>query len=907
MANNPLNSNEVRFWLRFNSLNNPNWYQIVEPIGFDGAEFVIEQEPKRFARSIRYGAIDKLKFVDNYWSIETLTTPQQYNPLGNVDNHYDSGVYWLLYIYNQFGFEMDVEFKITIGNTDFVIYSLDANDKDLTDRYTYFQCKLIDNSKTMDYKRRMDDKLNAFGTKDIFENTITPIQSFNYLKKAVAVGDASELTTPQALSLNTVLYGLDAYVYQPCLQTNVFGIDNTLSSFEASTYQPDTSDVPLSVQLIQERTIIKAKKRYVNIKVDITGLNYQAFINTGFFANHRLRIAYGNTPISDWTTHDFFSTSATAFTLTNQSYSFTVPFLEIGQKIWLYFSTTSPVGLPSPTPITSMFIGIADTMKINITATGTSLNSVIKAVRYSDLLKQYNKMVWNLPYFAPNFNVGGKHYNQAVFNKEMVSQKTDNLYFTGKELIENTFDEVGCDTEISDQEFFIGEYPDYYTNDEIFVGSVLPSEEFSVDTNDRFACNKSIYNYTNFAQDRDLTGTNLAIHTQSEFKLQNTKVENSFDKKIDFIRDPFEIQNIVDLEIKKPTTSTEQDFKKCVEDMVQLPPASFNIISAVLLLRVNNGVLEVLNRDSEGDSNNFVVNWLTTGMALGQTAEVLNGGSAGIYNITSITNSVLSLTPTFAFTPIPSGDYFIQIKHFYSGVLWQTRVNEGFSYSANLPDGFGNKFYTIKRNLLNYWSKYIATMLLGSKKDIINAFFKSNGIAETQLTTESAPIIENAPITYASLPTPILTQNLINLTVVSEFSEQIALLSTYQTGFPSRLTSPRRKGFGRFLDIKGNVIFGYIQKSAFNISTNQFTVTIEERYEPSLATVTVNGSTITVNDRTYQLSGNLDWFKTENDFIKFFDINNKPISNFYRFDFVNLNGVTYTSIGDLIMALNALI
>jgi len=149
MANNPLDTNALTFWLRFNSLGHTNWYQINEPIGFDGAKFQTEQEPKRFARQIRYCAIDKIKFIDAYGL--PIETPQIVNPLGDEQYYLDYGLQWLLYIYNEYGFEMDVEFKIMNENLDFQIYSLDANDKDITDGYTYFQCKLIDNSKVADF------------------------------------------------------------------------------------------------------------------------------------------------------------------------------------------------------------------------------------------------------------------------------------------------------------------------------------------------------------------------------------------------------------------------------------------------------------------------------------------------------------------------------------------------------------------------------------------------------------------------------------------------------------------------------------------------------------------------------------------------------------------------------------
>ena len=64
MANNPLDTNAFTHYLRFISLGKEELYQIAEPIGFDTANFVKQQEAKRYARSIEYGSIEKLTFVD---------------------------------------------------------------------------------------------------------------------------------------------------------------------------------------------------------------------------------------------------------------------------------------------------------------------------------------------------------------------------------------------------------------------------------------------------------------------------------------------------------------------------------------------------------------------------------------------------------------------------------------------------------------------------------------------------------------------------------------------------------------------------------------------------------------------------------------------------------------------------
>jgi len=242
------------------------------------------------------------------------------------------------------------------------------------------------------------------------------------------------------------------------------------------------------------------------------------------------------------------------------------------------------------------------------------------------------------------------------------------------------------------------------------------------------------------------------------------------------------------------------------------------------------------------------------------------------------------------------GDGYIRFKYYYQNVQWQTRTNQGFALIDGVGSSFANLRYTIKRNLF-YWYPYLATMVMYCKKDIINSFFKSNGTLKTQLTTESVPVIENATILYTDLPTPILTGNIINLTVVADYNDILTYMDLYKT----------KKGFVRCLDLVGNVIKGYVQKSEFTLSSNQLTLTLEEKYEAQILTVTYASGVLTVNDTTYNLNGVSNWWKTQNDYLQFFDNKNKAICNLYRFNFISLNGVTYNSINDLVTALNSLV
>ena len=95
-------------FLEFDELGFPTEYQICEPIGWDATNFVQEQESKRWARSVEYGAVEKLDFVD-IWGVGVITE-RAYNVLGDTSNHLDSGLQWLLQGYKKKGFQFKAKF-----------------------------------------------------------------------------------------------------------------------------------------------------------------------------------------------------------------------------------------------------------------------------------------------------------------------------------------------------------------------------------------------------------------------------------------------------------------------------------------------------------------------------------------------------------------------------------------------------------------------------------------------------------------------------------------------------------------------------------------------------------------------------------------------------------------------------
>lgn len=878
---------EFKHYLKFISLGNENLYQIAEPIGFDGATFVLEQEAKRYGRDYQFGAISKLEFVNAY-SLEVVE-PFAINPQGDTSNRLEYGLQWLLYINKKFGFEAKVEYILEKDGVFFSNGMLDFTEKGLTDGYNYFSCKLIQNQIVADVKRRMDDKFNAFSDKNAKEQTITPIQTFNYLKRATPLSQISlwKLNTTkihEAGSFTHVNYAQ---------QISESGIGNTLTWFDSwennlNNARRDFKHLRALNDLSDIEIILDA-----NIAIDykVTDGNSSSRVSMDlYYCIYNEPFDSGAAPITLIYSKEVTGAS-NQFVNLDSVISINIPFIERSQVLTLFWELSWETEHLASGNRTTFNFYKQDT---KIKAVSTAIDQVIKATRWIDLIKQSTKFTSDLPVDSSLFDVNGTHYKNVVFNRRMVSQRTDYFYATPKDVL-GSITEVNCDYEISDTELFIGHQNDFYVNQEIAVLQILPDVDATQEYNDVNMINKFRYSYKTFEQDRTTQGTDQSFHTDTEWRFLNQQVENFKEIKNDFVRDPIATQQMIDLEITEPTTSTDQDDKIYIENYTELAPNSFGTFGSRLLMRVNDGKLEILNRDSDGEASGIdtVINWTTIGVDVGSNFQIIDGENIGNYTVFALTNTLITLTP-IAFTPTFEGDGFIRVKYFYTDVAFKTRTNQGFTLIEGLNNAnkMPNLAYSIKRNM-KYFYNYFATCLMYAKKDIINAYFKSNGLLTTQLTTETEPLTENAPILYNDLPTPLVNATIHNLNLYATFEDINNYLEAYKT----------TKGFIRCYDYNGKVIRLYAKKLEHTWISNELELNGEEQYSTEFLTIDGTIGNLFVNDAPYNLSGIEDWWKFENDFIQLFDEKSRPLSTKYAFNFVVLNGVTYNTKTELINAL----
>jgi hypothetical protein len=893
----------------------PLMYEICEPIGFDGLQFQTEQESKRFARSVNFGALDKIEFVNAVGNL--ATTPQVKNQFGDISEYLDYGLEWLLYGLEQKGFEFEVYYHLSKDGLYYPKMQLDFSEKDITDGKNYVSCKLIDIGVIMDYKRQGSEIFNAFTNKDFKGNTITPLPTFKYLRRATPVTQISKFrgnnssVMAQAYETSRSIEGFNILANNSNV-VEQYDINNTLS-FLSPTFtkglafdnngvlQPIPVDSGSFQFLEAKNDLSNLTFLFKDIVAQVRAVKYNFFGTSVVTATGKARLLMliGGVDLATegfdayelWRKNyaditDFDS----IYTNVPSALNISIPFIERSKRVYIFFANdcTATFSNTDHSLANARVETLINGMTIEIKATETAIDSVIKAVNWIDLIKQSSKYISNLPIDAPKFDVGGEYYNNVVFNRRMVSQKTD--FFNVKpDDVFGSVEEVCADYEINRNEIFIDSYNGFYTNNEIGVFQIIPSKDYQRYYNDRAMLKSFKYGYKTYEQERTTIGTSNSIHTESEWLLPNLLADNTKEINNNFVRDAYAIQSIIDLEIKQPTTSTNEDDKVYIEEYVALQPNSFGTFGARLLMRIVGNDLEILNRDSNGDSGDVVINWTILGFGVGDNFEITSGVNVGNYSVLAITNSVLTLQP-IGFTPSFSGDGFIKVKYFYSNVTYQTRLTQGVILPIN--NTLSSINYSIKRNILR-WGSWIATAMLYNKTLLKNTFFKNNGLFTSQLVGESSSITENANVNYTDLDEPIINANVHSLSLVASYESVVYYMNTYATD----------RGFVRCYDMQGNIIKGYIQKNAYNPFTKEFNVTLEEKYYTPYLNLTYTNGILNVEGTDYDLGGISNWWIFENDFFRVFDKNSIPICNFYKYNFVILNGVSYSTKLDLQTAL----
>jgi hypothetical protein len=860
-----------KHYLNFLDLPQIGTIQISEPFGFDGSSFKVEQDTKRFGRDV-FKANEEIELEFTREQFERLNTPQTL-PDGTQINHASQGWDYLIQLFELYGWESSVEYILEKDGVTFTQGIFDYFTAVIGNDSIKF--KIIQDSAREKLKRNSDTFVDAFNDKDLDGNAITPCATTNILLKAKPISQQSKW-----------IYGFDD------------STELTVGSFQAFNYANNVikSDIQNTLSYIQgvqtpnkfrylfaNTTLTNGKLKISNLNVQITGVQFPSSL-----ARLRLIVGYGDgsTLIN--------AISFTTITYPNQfesTYEFDLPTLQIGTYLYIYFQALDPNQLNIS----------FNSMDIEITATSTGIDSVIKGVRLIDVIKHNIKSASGLNTIAPLYDVGGIYYDTFAFNGYLIGQITDKEFNNKFKDLMDILPETFQDYQINTSEVEILPSYDYYANNEIGAFIELPDHESTTTFNKRYFLNTADIGFKNSSKNRETNGQNTIddVHGTTQWKFPNTKADGNLKLELDHIRSAFLIEEARRLATNTDkTTSLQNDSKLFLLDVVSLSPSAKGGFGAVLLMNeLDNGHLQILNNNTDGTLGNF--NWGLLGFGVGAQFFIDSGENVGTWQVWSITDSILELFPMTVSASF-TGEAFIEVSYFLTDVAFVNRTNEGFSVVEGVenPTNYSNLLYSVKR-IMQRWYPYFATATkYVQDKFITNTSFEPNGNLVTRFIGESANVVDNADISTTAISSQkVLNPVIHDITVYCDYSDAINIVDKVVTD----------KGFIRVMLNSGKVVKGYPQMLDYEWTTSKLNLKLEEKFESDFMTITESDGVIYINEVGYTQKIGLSNFELNSEFVVFYDANDIRLNNPIHYTKVSINGTNYTDVVDFSDAIQNLI
>lgn len=892
---NPVDTSSFTHSLTFESLGHTTPYFVAEPAGFPSIAYTVQQKDDGWARDQSFIASGDKALRFNANAVGEYAFEQVINPQGKVSKYLDHGYEWIKESTRQFG--PNAKILYTLYQDDILLDTgyLQCSEPD-TDGYTYFGCNVIRDYLIQDYERHSDTKLNLLGTKNVRNEDVAPAPILKFLRRAVPSNSESEFFMSADYFETESFFGnSDALIFQPINQIRIDGIENTNYQFEQSLYIPNSADTSEIQESIDKFRIMTAKRRYTDLKFDLKHLLLN-IINAPGFITSQCVVAWGNDPITDWTRVQLFESFDPTVNIDNEDFTYTIPSLEIGQKVWFYFSVTCTFTPAGGTPFATSSIFMGNQAVLNISGTSTSLDTVVNGIRRIDAMKKCSRDIRDVPVNAPDWDVDGEHYDNVIYNRSSISQNTEIPFTTTYEDCFDTQEECG-DFENKKDEIFVGPFEAYHENQEIGVFRMTANSGSRMGWNKFTKVNSLRFGYDKYQDDSNTGQDTLEDpHTEAEWIVQNEAGQDVLERKFPYVRSGYAAQKAADLEISKPTTADSTDDDVYQNSIIPLPEGSFNEFGAILTLQIVNGKLKIANKSNDVDEDNVVINWLTTGAIVGQLFYITDGANVDTYTVTEITREVITLDPTG--TPTESGDQYVKVKFFYVGVEYQTAGAQGFDIVENItnPTNYPNLRYTI-RDAIQRWGSVINTACAFIQDALIlNTYFKNNGKLRTQFMGGSI-YVQEADIATSELADRILSGRTFDLELECSYAEAVQYLNNYKTV----------RGFVRAYDAGDELFKGFIGPSfEYYFADRKLVVTMDEKFEPRITELIYSGGVLSVNGTDYEVGGTTQWWEVDNGYFKAYDLKSRPLTNWKFYDEVSLNGVIYASAGELVDALSLL-
>lgn len=876
-----------KHYLNFLSLPSVGTIEIAEPIGFDGASYKVKQDDKRFGRDIIIANEDtELTFTRDYFEQIQIT---QILPTGEIFNYASQGFDYLLDIFQNDGWEGKVEYIIKKDNVSFT-----------TGIFTYYtsvvefdniKVKIIQNTNREVLKRLEDTDIDAFNNKSLDGRNITPCETINILLKAKPIVKSSIWKLDQS---HLLVAGYMGTFSNFSTVTTKYEIDNTLTFLSPQIFSTTDKN-----QAINNFRIIYAQSDLSNVKLKVdsdfifnygTGGNGDDDSSARFRLEAVLYIHPSSGSYFDYTidSKTLVGNSNLTYTMPSEIY-YDLPDIPRGYSLALFFSYSWNI---EHIDYTSFNI---NKMDFTITANSTSLDTVVKGIRLIDLIKHNVKSIVDMPVLAPEYDLGGEHYDNFAFNGLLLGQITDKPFYNQFKDLMNIPLETCSDYQINPYSIEILPYSDYYKDIELAVFDELPSFSSNSMFSKQYTLKNAEFKFNKSSSERETNGENSIddVHTETQ-KYITDSVDASLKVEIKHIRSAFLIEQSRQRAFQnQETISLQNDDNLFLLKCVTLETGTEGGFSAVLLQNINGitNNLSILNNNIEGDGISF--NWTLLGFSVGDPFYIDSGFNTGEYTVITITSTILELQKVIG-SPSFTGEQYIKMRWFYTDVNYTNQTNEGYSLIEGVANGasYSNLDYSWGRNIKR-WYPYLASATKFKPNDVIKtSSFKINGNLVTRKNSETENVSDSADI---------LNSDIASFKILNPFNHTVKVYADFNT--VTQLIEDIRdlKGYVSVKLNDGRMINGYVQNMDYTWITEELDLVLEEKFISDFMeidlTVNIDNTTITtITNPNYPTKNNLKSFQINNIFVTLYNSVDNTLYPPTRFTNIKINGLKYTDI-----------
>jgi hypothetical protein len=861
-----------KFFLNFIDLPQIGLVEIEEPFGFDGATHEIKQDANKHARNVIIANADiKLEFTRHNF--------KQYD--------------YLDFELERKGWEIDIEFILQKEN---VTFSTGIIDGLTAQRFRdSIEFNIIQNTTFEFIKKNESIEINAFSDKSLKGETIVPCQTQNIFLKAKPIYQTSKWDSKNIqffssafivpININTTVIKPEVTIIPIVNNLLIYEIKKSLAPYDDRVV---AYDIPYTFANYKNALIpnvlinstfnlskVKVLCKNINIKITSFNLNNTNPLRVKLILYEFILDNLQNVIVlNEFIIRDYIVTAVSNSTsdfIINENFEYIKEFenLSSGTNLGVYLiaeqiSITQQTNANRTSYITFSCEGV------EITATSTAFNSIIKGVRLHDLLEhQAKSMGTNL---IDNVFLNNEYKDNFVMNGRMLANLND-LPFNND--FKNTFESVcvesASDYQITNAGIEILPFTDYYKNIEIGEFTELPDSNGEVTINNELSINAIEIGFkkSSFEKSGNKENTDDDVHTKLQAKFESNKADATYKREISHIRSAYiiEEQRIKGNEVEEKTTTLENDENLVIIDCVPTPISLQNNINAFLPYKITNNILEIL-------SNGFI-NWRNQGLIIGQQITE-NGNLCQVTNIEDFKLTLLKLVPPF-FTGTGEGTF--TIVYTLQGVAYTNRTNEGFTEIKGVRNGdnYSNLQFSLKRILQKYnkwWGS--AGQYLSNKKLNVTEI-KVNNKLETRLINESTNVIDFAPIE--------LTNNFINDRLLNGNVHKLKVFASFEKATQLFTDIKEIKGFVKINTLNNQIIKGFIKDANYRWRTQELVLTLQEMKDNKIINLT-------------EIKDNIKNFNVIDGFVYVYDFDNILMFKPKLHTSYSIGGVVYENLND---------